>query len=263
MAESTGTIYNAPSNLKSKLWKNFGFLKKDCKLDKSLAIWKLCKGAIKYTGSTTSLSTHLLRRHGDTSAGDEGCVDASSSKASVSKNAQDKSTGLKKFFQLSHNSARSKVITASITRFIAKDLRPYSVVESDGFRDMINTLDPRAKRLKHFEASDEDTALLITEMKKAFNNDFEKRYTHLHDFLYTASALDPCFKMLPFLSDHDAGKIFTSMSVEAAALHNKIQLRETVYMEIKTTAFVAPRSQLVAGVFSTAGDIVSAQHNVL
>lgn len=53
---------------------------------------------------------------------------------------------------------------------------------------------------------------LITEMKKVFNNDFEKRYTHLHDLLYTASALDPHFKTLPFLSDNDAERIFTSMS---------------------------------------------------
>lgn len=44
----------------------------------------------------------------------------------------------------------------------------------------------RAKLQKHFEASDEDTAL-ITEMKRAFNNDFEKRYTDVLDLLYTAS----------------------------------------------------------------------------
>ncbi|KAJ8368840.1 hypothetical protein SKAU_G00088680 [Synaphobranchus kaupii] len=67
----------------------------------------------------------------------------------------------------------------------------------------------KAKLQKHFEASDEDTAL-ITEMKNVFNNDFEKRYTHLHDLLYTASALDPRFKTLPFLSDNEAERIFTN-----------------------------------------------------
>ena len=51
----------------------------------------------------------------------------------------DNNMTIKDFFQpqLNHNSARSKVITISIARFIAKDLRPYSVVESDGFRDMV------------------------------------------------------------------------------------------------------------------------------
>lgn len=46
---------------------------------------------------------------------------------------------IKHFFQpqFSHNLARSKVIMASVARFIAKDLRPYSVIESDGFRDVV------------------------------------------------------------------------------------------------------------------------------
>lgn len=54
---------------------------------------------------------------------------------------------MKDFFQpqFSHNSARSKAIMASIAHFIAKDLRPYSVVESGGFRDMIKTIEPRYK----------------------------------------------------------------------------------------------------------------------
>lgn len=74
----------------------------------------------------------------------------------------------------------------------------------------------RAKLTKHFEAMDEDTPL-VTEMKKAFKNDFEKRYTHLKDLLYTASALEPRFKTLPFLSDDDAERIFISISAEATA----------------------------------------------
>lgn len=165
MADSTATIYNAPSNLKSKVWKTFGFLKKDGKLDKSLAICKLCKATIKYTGSTTNLSTHLLRRHGGTDAGDEESVDANVSQASASKNAQDKDTGFKNFFQLSHNSTRAKVITASIARFIAKDLRPYSVVECDGFRDMIKTLDPRYKIPSRQHFSDKCVPELYAKVK--------------------------------------------------------------------------------------------------
>ena len=71
--------------------------------------------------------------------GDEESVDASISNvtASTSKNTQDNNMAIKDFFQphFSHNLARSKV-SVSIARFIAKDLRPYSVVESDGFGDM-------------------------------------------------------------------------------------------------------------------------------
>lgn len=75
----------------------------------------------------------------------------------------------------------------------------------------------RAKLQKHFEATDEDTAL-ITEMKMAFKNDFEKRYTDVLDFLHTASAIDPRFKTLPFLSDHEAERIFTSLSLKLQPL---------------------------------------------
>lgn len=79
----------------------------------------------------------------------------------------------------------------------------------------------RAKLQKYFEATDEDT-VLITDMKRAFKNDFDKRYTDVLDLLYTASAIDPRFKTLPFLSDHEAERIFTSISAEAAAIHNKV-----------------------------------------
>ena len=96
-------------------------------MDKSLAICKVCRTAIKYSDSTTNLKTHMVRRHGEKS------VDANVSNvtANTSKNTEDNNMALKDFS--SHNLATTKVITASIARFIAKDLRPYSVVENDGF----------------------------------------------------------------------------------------------------------------------------------
>ena len=87
------------------------------------------------------MKTHLVRRHRENYAGNEESVDANVSNvtASTSKNMQDNNMAIKDFFQpqLSHNSARSKVITISIACFIAKDFRLYSVGESDGFRDMV------------------------------------------------------------------------------------------------------------------------------
>ncbi|GAA6076760.1 zinc finger BED domain-containing protein 1-like, partial [Tachysurus ichikawai] len=40
-------------------------------------------------------------------------------------------------------SEKAKRITESIALFICKDIRPYSVVENAGFRNMIHTLEPR------------------------------------------------------------------------------------------------------------------------
>ena len=86
----------------------------------------------------TNLKTQLVRWHGESYKGDEESVDANVSNVtpSTSRKTQDNDMAIKDFFQpqLSPNWARSRVITASIMCYIAKDLWPYSVVESDGFQ---------------------------------------------------------------------------------------------------------------------------------
>ena len=75
MADS-GRIYNAPASLKSKVWKKFRFYLKNGVLDKSVAICKDCKTALKYTDSTTNLHAHLVRRHGETGEEEAGTASA-------------------------------------------------------------------------------------------------------------------------------------------------------------------------------------------
>ena len=87
----------------------------------------------------------------------------------------------------------------------------------------------KAKLENHFQPSDDDTPLIV-EMKRAFSHDFGKRYADVKDLLYTASALDPRFKALPFLSDHDSERIFTSLSVEAALVQNEVRLFFVVFL---------------------------------
>ena len=80
MSDNSDTVYNAPANLKSKVWKRFGYFKKEGHLDEN------------YTG-------------------DEESVDANVSNvtASTSKNMQDNNMAIKDFFQpqLRHASNRS------------------------------------------------------------------------------------------------------------------------------------------------------------
>ena len=117
-------------------------------MDKSLDLCKLCRTAVKYSCSTTNLKTHLVTRHGENYVGNEDSVGANISNiiSCTSKNTRDNDMA-KDFFQpqLSHSSARSKVFTSSIVRLIVKDFQLYSVVESDDFQDMVNTLEPRYK----------------------------------------------------------------------------------------------------------------------
>ena len=120
---------------KSKVWQHFGFTKKDGKFDKTHAICKICRAAIKYTGSTTNLGTHLKRRHGDTSASssDSAMATVASSTSTPSKQTEQ---SIATFFHapLATNSARSKAKTEAIAFFICKDIQPYSVVENEGFQ---------------------------------------------------------------------------------------------------------------------------------
>ncbi|KAF7229992.1 zinc finger BED domain-containing protein 1-like [Nothobranchius furzeri] len=88
-------------------------------------------------------------------------------------------------------------------------------------RPTLSVISPvREKLKKTFEAADEDS-VVIREMKQAFREDLEKRYTGLEDLFHTAAALDPRFKSLPFLTDHDAERTFANITAKATSLHNK------------------------------------------
>lgn len=138
-------IFKPP--LKSKVWTHFGFCKKGDALDKSLAVCRVCKAEIKYNGNTTNLSMHLLRRHGiaSTERKTSTSVVPEAAAAAVPKASSETASSLANIFtqKFGQNSPRAKAITASIARFICKDMRPYSVVENPGFREMIQTLEPR------------------------------------------------------------------------------------------------------------------------
>lgn len=52
---------------KSALWDCFDVFKKDETKDKNITVCNICKTQVKYmTGSTASMTAHILRRHGIT-----------------------------------------------------------------------------------------------------------------------------------------------------------------------------------------------------
>lgn len=140
-----GKIFNTSGKQKSKVWTIFGVYKKKGKLDRSHAICKLCRASLTYTGSTTNLDQHARRKHGQEygefkTRTNEQEHAATSSTQPRTGNVISNFLGL-----LGHNSTRANEITASITRFIAKGLCPYNIVEWEGFQDLIHTLEPRYK----------------------------------------------------------------------------------------------------------------------
>lgn len=140
----TQKLKDAPAAYKSKVWIHFGFYSNDdgSKLDKDFAICKNCLTKVRYTGNTTNLHSHLQHHHPELSQKPEP-VSLPPSQTSIGALLQAK---------LPFNSPRAKSITHGISVYICKDLRPYSVVENDGFRFMMRTLEPRYEipSRKHF-----------------------------------------------------------------------------------------------------------------
>uniref|UniRef100_A0A3B4FMZ3 BED-type domain-containing protein n=1 Tax=Pundamilia nyererei TaxID=303518 RepID=A0A3B4FMZ3_9CICH len=133
-------VLKAPSAFKSNVWTYFGFFNKDGtnEMDMTHGICKVCRMKIKYSGNTTNMRAHLTRHHPKIALTADG---KASSKSAPLKNQPTLDT--LSLAKLSPNSERAKKITQSITYFICKDLRPYNIVENEGFSYMIKTLEPR------------------------------------------------------------------------------------------------------------------------
>uniref|UniRef100_A0A8C4SKE9 BED-type domain-containing protein n=1 Tax=Erpetoichthys calabaricus TaxID=27687 RepID=A0A8C4SKE9_ERPCA len=130
-------IQPAPSSFKAYVWAHFGFYNIDGKkeIDKTHVICKLCKAKIKYFGNTTNLRTHMARHHPE---------DANKVQPKV------------ETFQE----------TNALSCFIFKDLCPYSVVENEGFRYMLKTVEPRYAIPSRQLFAEKAIPLLYEETKK-------------------------------------------------------------------------------------------------
>ena len=60
-------IVNFWGNAKSAVWKYFGFLADDsgCIIDRTRAVCRLCRFAIRFSGNTTNLGNHMHKHHPD------------------------------------------------------------------------------------------------------------------------------------------------------------------------------------------------------
>uniref|UniRef100_A0A3Q2TAZ2 BED-type domain-containing protein n=1 Tax=Fundulus heteroclitus TaxID=8078 RepID=A0A3Q2TAZ2_FUNHE len=129
-----GLIKNAPKAWKADIWAHFRFYEVNGKLDKTFAVCKTCHTKIKHVGNTTNFTNHVDRWHPELASTTTQKVDTSQPRIDQSLVST-----------LPQNSERAKRITRCVACFIAKDLRPYSVVENAGFRHMLKTLEPRYK----------------------------------------------------------------------------------------------------------------------
>ena len=168
----------APSSLKSKVWKDFGFkVLYDAQgvrnVEKEIVICRHCFLELRYTGSTTNMSFHVQRHH-PLSASTKACSSTtasspSHSKAGSSKSSQLKLSGFMDGFvgtSLGINSVFAQNISKHIRVFIAHDLRPCSIVESPSFINLLQVLEPRYKVPSRTYFSQTVIPSLYTEVKK-------------------------------------------------------------------------------------------------
>ncbi|KAI2657410.1 E3 SUMO-protein ligase ZBED1 [Labeo rohita] len=132
MAEGHGSqLKPAPAKLKSEVSKYFMFKGSDGKdeFDKTTVVCKLCPQELRFCNDTTNLRNHLSRRHADKLFG---FSDSGQQRLDVAFACK-----------LQSDSPRAKKITEAIAMLICKDLRPYNIVENEGFQNLIKVLEPR------------------------------------------------------------------------------------------------------------------------
>ncbi|XP_071105261.1 E3 SUMO-protein ligase ZBED1-like [Haliotis cracherodii] len=94
------------------------------------------------------MAAHLKRRHTseDVQIYKRAKLDPQTSKSSLKNSAGENIMNMfRRKEKLPPNSERSKAITKALAQFIVKDLQPFSIVESEGFVNLIKTLEPRYK----------------------------------------------------------------------------------------------------------------------
>lgn len=136
---------------KSGVWQHFGVYKCDGQVEKSNAICKMCHSAFKHTGSTTNMSSHLKRRHGVTviersrSPSTRSTPALANTSDGATKTPGEQSNNIPTFFHtpLASNLVQSKAMTEAISFSVCKDIQPYSITENEGFKYLLEVLEPR------------------------------------------------------------------------------------------------------------------------
>ncbi|KAK1877141.1 Zinc finger BED domain containing protein 1 [Dissostichus eleginoides] len=135
-------IEDAPSTFKAVVWQHFGFPvsrndKGEKQTDKRQTICKSCRATVAYnSGNTSNMRSHLSHHHPEK---------LRTQQPTVRKKPKPGQLTLTEVFgaPLPPNSPRAQEITRCIGEYMAKDLRPFSVVDNSGFRRLVNTLEPK------------------------------------------------------------------------------------------------------------------------
>ena len=141
---------------KALVWNHFGLKKNsDGTIEQNVAICRACEYVVKCAGGGTSNLTAHMRRH-HPSIGCETKVESKQvevvdldviggikRQTGSTQTQYTISNMFKKTIKYNPKSAKARAITEKMARFIVKDLRPYRIVESKEFKDVVQALDPQ------------------------------------------------------------------------------------------------------------------------
>jgi hypothetical protein len=144
------------SQFRSVIWDHFGFpvtFTEGVKsVDKTVTVCRHCEDdvAIKYTGSTTNMCTHMKRHHPRVDVSGTRRKSTTATSTATTSTGATGATGqlriadlFKPSDKMTPTSTRYKAISKGIGIFLACDMRPYAVVDNSGFKHMMSVLEPR------------------------------------------------------------------------------------------------------------------------
>lgn len=131
-------LISPPATLKSPIWEHFGFRTTEDNGKKipvsSDTTCKHCFAGVSYnSGNTSNMTTHVKMHHP--------CIDLSVRKKNIPHSQLRLQDAVRE--KMSVNSPQALNISRTIGKFIATDLRPFSIVESAGFKLLLSALEPR------------------------------------------------------------------------------------------------------------------------
>ena len=118
-----------PKNLKSAVWKKFGFPSRNGKItSRETVICKLCCKSLKYHSTTSNMSAHLHSVHYSEYA----------EQLAAEEEPRSKQPRITSFLPPSSSrclpAGRQETITKKLTEFICKDMRPVNISQGAGLR---------------------------------------------------------------------------------------------------------------------------------
>ena len=145
--EANNTELQTPKGKVAAVWKHFGY-RVDVTTKKLRNTGKarctLCKTDVSHSGGTTNLRNHLRASHPVDYSELIGAANSETGTRQAQQQTIERySSGARNVEKLPYNLVRAKMLTKSIDEFIVRDLRLVSIVDGDGFLNLMEVAEPR------------------------------------------------------------------------------------------------------------------------